>query len=665
MKILMLISSLGVGGAETHVCELSAALVRLGDSVCVVSDGGALANSLSEAGVEHIRLKVGSRNPASLVRAYIGLRRLLRRRHFDVVHAHSRIAAYVGEMAARGSGVCFVTTAHAEFSTAPLKKYMSKWGYYVSAVSEDIARYLRRVYGIGRDRIRVIPNGIDTEKFCLRADSGKNNKKILFASRLDSDCSAGACSLLRIAPRLAEKYPDVRILIAGGGREYERLCRISREVNERVGYEFVDMLGARSDINEIMKDCGIFVGVSRAALEAMACGARVALCGNEGFLGVLDENNISDAEKSNFCARGYPAVTDSRLCYEVERLLDMSDEESVKLSDFLRGYILKNHSIDGAALQTRRFYREAARGRCIGRGDVCICGYYGYGNMGDDALLSGAIRRARDEYGDGICAIVCRPRSSGYRYGVHCVSPKNPFSVWREIGSARCLVFGGGTLFQDRTSLRSLLYYAAIAEAARIRGVRIELWGNGLGPIGSALGRRIAGRVLRSCAYLGFRDRRSAELALSLGADENAISLEDDLTFYLKEKERSEGILVPHGRYAVFAVSGKGSKRELAVVQHRADELGKLGVRRIFVGMYPAEDRRISERIAEAVGGEYIERLDGGELVALLRGAELCCGMRLHSLIFSNIAETPFEGVGSDPKIKAFCEEHGGIYTEV
>ena len=112
----------------------------------------------------------------------------------------------------------------------------------------------------------------------------------------------------------------------------------------------------------------------------------------------------------------------------------------------------------------------------------------------------------------------------------------------------------------------------------------------------------------------------------------------------------------------MLAVSGRGRACELEIIRREADALCREGVRPIFVGMYPAEDRRISRRISVSLGGEYIDGLCAEELISLLRGAEICVSMRLHLLIFSSIAGTPFEGVGSDPKIRSFCEENGGIY---
>ncbi len=669
MKILMLISSLDVGGAETHVCELSISLSRLGCEVWVASGGGRFAKVLERAGIRHIELPLWSKRITDVISSYRILRSLVRTERFDVIHAHSRVAAYIGDRLSESEKVCFVTTAHARFEITPIKKYMSRWGYYVSAVSDDLALYLRSVYGICPDKIRVIPNGIDTCRFKPRGLFW--GRRILFVSRLDTDSSEGAYSLCRIAEKLSKRYRDVSIEIIGGGAEYDALRALSEDINRRAGRELVSCLGPRTDIETHMARSRIFVGVSRAALEAMSCGVPTVLAGNEGFFGEVRENNISDAESSNFCGRGCVGIDDERLLSEIFKLLDVSDRESSARGAFLRSYVEKYHGIERAARQTLELYREAVSHVSFGSGDVCLCGYYGFGNLGDDTLLCEAIKRAGEKYGGGIVAFTKRPRKDRYRFDVRCVSRNNIFAILREIRRAGCLVFGGGTLLQDRTSLRSLAYYLALIEFARLFGTRVELWGSGIGPVNTRIGRRWLSRALGLCSYIGLRDRQSEKIALSLGADRKRIVLERDLAFNTQPSgaDRTELILRIYGldsteKFAVIALSGMGSDAELKLIKKRISELLDGGIKPIFLSMYPREDRDVSLKMSRETGGIYVENISGGELISVLRRAELSCGMRLHLLIFSRIAGIRFEGVGSDPKIRAFCEENGGVYIE-
>ena len=128
MKILMPTMSMDIGGAETHVLELSRALVRAGCQVTVVSCGGAFLPALAEAGVEHVTLPLNTKRPAALLKSYFGLRRLIRAGNYDIVHAHARIPAFLCGLLHRQMGFRFVTSAHAHFKVNAWLRTASDWG---------------------------------------------------------------------------------------------------------------------------------------------------------------------------------------------------------------------------------------------------------------------------------------------------------------------------------------------------------------------------------------------------------------------------------------------------------------------------------------------------------------------------------------------------------
>ena len=664
MKVLMLISSLDVGGAETHVLELSRGLAGLGAQVTVASGGGRFATELEREGIEHLTLPLGSKDPFRIARSYIALRSFIRREGIEIIHAHSRVAAYIAERLSAAEGIPFITTVHARFDCSPIKKYMSRWGYYVIAVSEDLGEYLRSVYGVSSERICVIPNGIDTLRF--KPNEGGVGSRVLFVSRLDSDSSEGAYCLCRIAERLADRYKDLRVDIIGGGEEYYRLRAVGEDINRRAGRELVRCLGARGDVEKYMADCDLFVGVSRAALEAMSCGVPVVLAGNEGFLGEISEDNLALAEQSNFCCRGLGGIDDEKMLSAVSSILGMSAAERAERGELLRSYVLSNHGAKDMAQRTRGIYESVLREVSFESHGACICGYYGFGNLGDDTLFDQAIKRAREKYGRGIVAFTRDPRRDRYRFGVRCISRNGLLGIIAALRRSRRLILGGGTLLQDRTSLRSLCYYLSLAELARLCGAEIELWGSGIGPLDRKISGRLCARALSFCSYIGLRDKRSVDAASALGVARDKLHLEKDLAFGvsavdIKAEEvlrryRLEGI----GRYAVFAVSGKGSRTDLDMIRQRAVSLCAGGITPVFVCMYPREDREISRLISNEVSGRYVEGIGARELISLLGSATLACGMRLHLLIFAKIAGVEFEGIGEDPKIRAFCEERGG-----
>lgn len=671
MKILMLVADLDIGGAETHIFELSKALVKQKNEVFVVSGGGRMTKSLCENGVKHIKIPLGVSNPISMIFSYFRLRRLIKNGAFDVVHAHSRLASFMAERITRRFGCAFVTTVHAKFSLSPIKKYMTRWGSYTIAVSEDLWEYLRENYDVAPDRTGIISNGVDTCRFLPNVKSGdKVGKRIAFVSRLDRDCSRGAYALISIAKDLYARYGKLNIEIIGGGEEYHRLCEEAQRVNRELEYPCVIMTGACLELEERISAADAFVGVSRAALEAMSCGVSVVLAGNEGFLGVVDNSNIDVAEKSNFCARGCGAISEKDLFDCLCSVLDMSEEDKKQRGAFLREYVIEHHSVIDMARKTLDVYRAQISERPLGY-DVCICGYYGFGNTGDEVLLGEAIKRARKRFGCGITAFTKSPGGDRYRFGVRCVSRSNILSMIRAIRKSRRLIFGGGTLFQDSTSLRSFFYYALIAEIAIRCGALIEFWGSGLGPFESKISQKLMRRILEKSSYIGLRDRRSVKLAKELGIVGNKIVYEADMALEVGacSCNRVEYLLRKLGirkeeRFCVVSVSGRCGNGELNMLENRLWELSEQGVKCVVVGIFPKEDRGKSLILSKKWGMRYIEKLSGSELVGLLRLSELACGMRLHLLILAKAAGAKFEGIGKDPKIISFCAEHGGRYLQ-
>ncbi len=660
MKILMLIASLDVGGAETHLFELCRALVSLGNVVTVASSGGRLCEELRKSGVSCVKLPLSSKAPHALSASYIALRRLIKKEDFDIVHAHSRIAALVGAAAAKKEKKCFVTTVHAHFRDTPFLHRLTRWGYRSVAVSEDLARYLCEHYSIMPERISVIPNGIDTERFKPRQKEGSG---ILFVSRLDADCADAAYSLCRIAPRLADRYRGITVRICGGGSEYEKLLRIAEDINLELGYPCVILLGGGRDIAAELISTGVFVGVSRCALEAMSCGVPTFLAGNEGMLGVVNKENVRMAAESNFCCRGCPPVDDEKLLSGISELLELEGNERKELSGFLRGYVLEHNSAVKMANDTLEFYRGALESVSFERGGTCLCGYYGYGNTGDETLLEMAIKRARER--GAVSALAHTAGEARYRFGIPCVNRYDPFSVFGELVRSRTLVFGGGTLFQDRTSLRSMLYYLAVAEGALLFGKRIELWGSGLCMPRYRFLRLWLAHVLCRAAYIGLRDKPSVSIARSLCGNKAKIHLEGDLALSLssddcRESFRTRELCAGLERYALFALSKRSTQDEYEAAKITAVELKEKGITPIVIAMYPGEDREICGRLATDSGGRYAEGLSASELISILCNAELCVSARLHLLIFAKIAEIPFFALGDDPKLVAFCLENKG-----
>jgi glycosyltransferase involved in cell wall biosynthesis len=186
--VLQVIPALASGGAERGAVDVAAALVAAGWSAYVVSSGGPMEHQLRRAGARHLRLPLTSKNPLVIRRNAARLSDIIRHRRIDIVHARSRAPAWSAWAAARATGRHFVTTFHSAYDTdLPLKRWYNSVmarGERVIAISDFVAEHVARVYGVGPDRLRMIPRGVDLELFCPQRVAGGRVAALARAWRL-------------------------------------------------------------------------------------------------------------------------------------------------------------------------------------------------------------------------------------------------------------------------------------------------------------------------------------------------------------------------------------------------------------------------------------------------------------------------------------------------
>lgn len=164
MKILMLIDSLGVGGAESHVETLAEELAALGCEVAVASAWGETAEKIAQNGIKWLPLPPlhsnFARSPVNLARAKKLISRYADELNPDIVHAHTRMTALLARGICKKRKIPLVTTAHALFSMKFPKNLLSTWGDATICVSEDIAHHLQKHSPTPPKNVKIIRNGI-------------------------------------------------------------------------------------------------------------------------------------------------------------------------------------------------------------------------------------------------------------------------------------------------------------------------------------------------------------------------------------------------------------------------------------------------------------------------------------------------------------------------
>lgn len=668
MKILLLTDRLESGGAETHVEVLAAGLRAGGQDVTVLSAGGRIADRLEAAGVRQLRVPAPGRNPLRLLRLLCRLRRIVKKMQPDILHAHTRTMGVLLSFL-RVRGVRLVTVHAARFG--PLTGRMCRNAAAVIAVSEDLRTGLIRTGAAPAEIIRVIPNGIDTRRFSPPVTPPPPHS-VLFASRLDPDCSRAAELLLGAVPELLLRFPDLTVTLAGGGRCFDTLAARADALNRDAGRAAVSLPGAVSDMAPLCRGHRVTVGVSRVALEAAACGCAVLLAGNEGYGGILRVTDPAPA-LTNFCCRGAEPADGTVLLADLTRLLT---EDADAAAAGLRAWVERDFSAAGMVEQTLRLYRSLLPVR-TGAAPVrlLVAGYAGCGNLGDDAILSGLIAHLQTEHPEvRLTALTGSPARDTRRFGIPCRDRRWLPSVFFSMLRADVFLLGGGSLLQDGTSRRSLAYYLTLLKLARLAHCRTGTLAVGLGPLRTPFSLRAVLKALDKCDILTLRDAESLRFLVLHGTERSRPVLVPDPAVYLPPAP-------PLRRDAILAHLGVPPGSRLLCVAVRpaspdcADALRILAcaVRRAvtafgLTAVFPVLDRARDTAAAETVirlsdcGGRIFFPDEASDLPALFRGAGLLVSMRLHALLFADAVGTPAIAVSPDAhegKLAAFARASG------
>ncbi len=303
--------------------------------------------------------------------------------------------------------------------------------------------------------------------------------------------------------------------------------------------------------------------------------------------------------------------------------------------------------------------------------DIVISGYYGFRNNGDDALLMSIINDLKSKNDDlKIVVLSKKPRETERIYGVSAVDRHNVLSVLKALKNTKMLISGGGTLIQDATSTKSLIYYLAIIKMALLFKKKVMLYANGIGPLNLRKNRRLTKMVLDKVDLITLRDEISYELLKEIGVKSPKIEVTADPAFGIGVEKKDEDILsynnIPTDK-PLMMVSVRPYKNAVGnfsdVVSEGLDyAYQKYGVTSVFLPMQTKTDEEISEEIRAKMKEEsYIIKADYDipRLLSIMSQMKICVGMRLHTLIYSAVSCVPLVGLVYDPKINGFLDYIG------
>lgn len=282
-----------------------------------------------------------------------------------------------------------------------------------------------------------------------------------------------------------------------------------------------------------------------------------------------------------------------------------------------------------------------------------VSGYIGFDNFGDEAIAHVLTEKLKAGNAEKITLISSNPQKTSVLHGVD-ACPMLGF--FKPLINSDVLISGGGSLLQDVTSLKSLIYYLCVIYTALLTGKKVEIYSQGIGPINSKIGQILTRIALKHCSKITVRDKKSRELLKSWGIDSELVrDAVFDLNLPVKNQKGIVGVQLRN--YPTlsedFLISLAGE-----IVKRFSDK--KIEV----FSFQDSIDWDVCERFARILtkkGHKNVEVLHGlsiNEVFERVAGLEYMIGMRFHANVTAIKSGVKTLAINYDIKVKKLAEEY-------
>ncbi|MDD5583948.1 MAG: glycosyltransferase [Candidatus Omnitrophica bacterium] len=297
MKIAQILPQMNFGGVERGVSDLVRYFKGTKIENIIISGGGGLAEELKKEGITHYQLPVYKKSLTSAL-LIPRLRKILKKEHVDIVHARSRVPAWISFFASRSSSMHFVTTCHGMYRNGFFSEVMG-WGKMVICPSKAVARHMHEKFGVPEEKIVIVDRWVDLNKFKFTDyQFRKNSNNIVAIGRISS--SKGYEYLIEAFRKVVRANPYLKLKIVGAPDKFKMdYFNHLKTLVTRFALQYnVQFIGYRSDIENVLRDARLLIAPSvieesfgRVIIEAFACGAPVVATKVGGFKEIIDDGN--------------------------------------------------------------------------------------------------------------------------------------------------------------------------------------------------------------------------------------------------------------------------------------------------------------------------------------------------------------------------------------
>lgn len=361
MNILFLTNHLNIGGISSYLLSLTKGLIERGHNIYLASGKGELREEFIKNKAHYFELPLNTKaeiSPNVLV-SFFKLLPILKDKRIDVIHANTRVTQVLAKLVWAKTGIPFVSTCHGFFKKRFFRLIFPCWGNRVIAISQQVLSHLKDDFKVKEELIRLVRNGIDSDRFSPVTSDTKKTMKDKFVlgpgpvigivARLS--VVKGHEFLIKAMKLVLQDYPDAQLVIAGEGKIKDDLINLTKkEAIEKQVFFIPNTL----DTREVLSVFDIFVlpsleeGLGLGLMEAMSM--ELAVIGsNIGGIKSLIQNDLTG------------------FLFESKDIQGMSECIKILLKDPLkrkvlganaRSFIVKDFSFKQMIIDTEKVYLE-------------------------------------------------------------------------------------------------------------------------------------------------------------------------------------------------------------------------------------------------------------------------------------------------------------------
>jgi polysaccharide pyruvyl transferase CsaB len=280
-----------------------------------------------------------------------------------------------------------------------------------------------------------------------------------------------------------------------------------------------------------------------------------------------------------------------------------------------------------------------------------LCGYYGFANGGDEALLASLLQMLPSS----VEPVILTKDPLSANYGARCCDRWNLFAVSQAIAHADAFIWGGGSLLQDVTGPSSLLYYGGLMALAQTLGKRTIAWAQGIGPLKSDWSRTLTQRILQNCTAISVRDQGSAQMLSDWGIP---FELTCDPVWGLQASLYV--IDAPMPRIAVILRNHPDLTPErLTIIIEALQQFQLATGGHILCVPFQNTDLQLAQQISKCLRGssQVIVIEDPQKLIGLFETVQFTIAMRLHGVLMAAAGGSKVWGLIYDPKVAYLLQQ--------